>query len=237
MVNFSINESEPPENQDIPQTENELPNGVRGFSRIRRDWIEPILIAFIMAALIRVFVFQPFKIPSGSMEDTLLVGDQLIAVKVLYGLKAPFSDKPILKIRDPKPGDVIVFKFPQDPSKDFIKRCVAIGGQTVEIEDKKLYVNGLQQHLPEHAKFIDPAVLPEQFGPRDNYGPSKVPEGHVFVLGDNRDNSNDSRFWEYVPVENIKGKALLIYWSWDNDVPLYNVFKRIRWNRLFHPIR
>ncbi|MHB9029347.1 MAG: signal peptidase I [Candidatus Latescibacterota bacterium] len=204
---------------------------------MRRDWIEPILIAFILAAVIRVFIFQPFKIPSGSMEDTLLVGDQLIAVKFIYGLKMPFFQNPILKIRDPKPGDVIVFKFPQDPSKDFIKRLVAVGGQTVEIDDKKLYVNGLQQHLPKHAKFIDPAVLPEQFGPRDNYGPAKVPDGHVFVMGDNRDNSNDSRFWEYVPVENIKGKALLIYWSWNNEVPLYNIFKRIRWNRLLHPIR
>jgi signal peptidase I len=237
MENSLPNESENPKKEHFSITAHDLSSNAHGFSRIRRDWIEPILIAFIIAAIIRVFIFQPFKIPSGSMEDTLLVGDQLIAVKFIYGMKIPFFKNPVLKIRDPKPGDVIVFKFPQDPSKDFIKRCVAIGGQTVEIEDKKLYVNGLQQHLPKHAKFIDPAVLPGEYGPRDNYGPTKIPEGCVFVLGDNRDNSNDSRFWTFVPVENIRGKALLIYWSWNDEARLYNIFKRIRWNRLFHPIQ
>ncbi len=209
----------------------------QGFSSIRRDWIEPILIAFILAALIRAFVFQPFKIPSGSMEDTLLVGDQLIALKFVYGVRIPFTDRPILKIRNPEPGDVVVFKFPQDPSKDFIKRCVAVGGQTVRIEDKQVYVDDVPQAVPHHAKFIDSSVLPPQFGPRDNYGPMIVPEGQIFVLGDNRDNSNDSRFWDFVPVDSIVGKAALIYWSWDQSVPFHNPFRRIRWSRLMNPIR
>ncbi len=237
MENLSMNGGELPENHDGQKECVEIPGNVTRAASLRRDWIEPMLIAFTLAAMIRIFIFQPFKIPSGSMEDTLLVGDQLIAVKCIYGLRLPFVKEPVLKLRDPKPGDVVVFKYPEDPSKDFIKRCVAIGGQTVEIDNKKLYVNGLQQKLPKAAKFIDPTVLPKQFGPRDNYGPTKIPEGHVFVLGDNRDNSNDSRFWEFVPVENIKGKAVLLYWSWNSEAPLYQILKKIRWSRLFHPIR
>ena len=208
-----------------------------GFTRIRRDWIEPILIAFVLAVFIRIFLFQPFKIPSGSMEDTLLVGDQLIAVKFLYGTKLPFLPHRILKIRDPRPGDIVVFKFPQDPSKDFIKRCIAVGGQKVEIRDKEVFVNGVKQPFPRHGKFIDSAVLPATFGPRDNLGPVIVPPGHIFVMGDNRDNSNDSRFWGFVSYENIKGKAVVLYWSWNTDFPLYLVHRKIRWGRLFTMIR
>ena len=208
-----------------------------GFTRIRRDWIEPILIAFVLAVFIRIFLFQPFKIPSGSMEDTLLVGDQLIAVKFLYGTKLPFLPHRILKIRDPRPGDIVVFKFPQDPSKDFIKRCIAVGGQTVEVRDKEVFVDGVSQPLPPRVKFIDPIVLPAQFGPRDNFGARTVPPGHLFVMGDNRDNSNDSRFWGFVSYENIKGKAVVLYWSWNTDFPLYLVHRKIRWGRLFTMIR
>lgn len=208
-----------------------------GFNKFRRDWIEPILIAFILAAIIRTFIIQPFKIPSGSMEDTLLIGDQLIAVKFLYGTRIPFTHKTIFKFRDPRPGDVIVFKYPEDPSKDFIKRCTAVSGQTVEIRNKKIYVDGVLQPLPKHAKFIDPSILPSQFNFRDNYPPARIPPGMVFMMGDNRDNSNDSRFWGFVPVENIKGKALFIYWSWDKDAPLYNIFCHVRWDRPFSIIR
>ncbi|MCE5251928.1 signal peptidase I [bacterium] len=208
-----------------------------GFAKFRKDWIEPILIAFILAVIIRTFIVQPFKIPSSSMEDTLLVGDQLVAVKFLYGTRIPFTGKQFFKIRDPRPGDVIVFKYPEDPSKDFIKRCMAVGGQTIEIRNKKVYIDGVEQNLPRHAKIVDHTIYPASLGPRDNLQGQTVPPGTVFVMGDNRDNSNDSRYWGTVPVENIKGKAVLLYWSWNRDVPLYDIFHHIRWKRFFNLIR
>jgi len=210
---------------------------VDGFTRFRKDWIEPVLIAFILAMIIRSFIMAPFKIPSGSMEDTLLVGDQLMAVKFIYGFRVPFANKFIVRFRDPKPGEVIVFKYPQDPSKDFIKRCIAVGGQTVEIRDKEVFVDGVKFELPKDAKFIDSQVLPRQYGPRDNLQPQTVPKGHMFVMGDNRDNSNDSRFWGYVPYENVIGKAIIIWWSWNHDAPMYDLLHRIRWSRYFRLIR
>ena len=206
-----------------------------GFKKFQKEWIEPILIALVLAAIIRTFIIQPFKIPSGSMEDTLLIGDQLMATKFLYGFKTPFSSERYFKIRDPKPGDVIVFKYPQDPSKDFIKRCVAIAGQTVKITDKHLYVDGVEQKLPQHAKYIDPYIYPKnQDMPRDNMDEMTVPAGMFFAMGDNRDNSNDSRFWGVVPYDNIKGKALIIYWSWNSLAPLS---KKIRFERIFDLIK
>ena len=202
-----------------------------GFHRFRKEWIEPILIALILAGLIRTYIVQPFKIPSGSMEDTLLVGDHLMALKFLYGVKIPFNGKRILKLTNPKPGDVIVFKYPQDPSKDYIKRCIAVGGQTVEIRDKQVYVDGVLQDNPNHVKFLRPV---DHYGQRDNLSPTTVPEGTFFAMGDNRDNSNDSRFWGFVPFENVKGKAFMLYWSWNREAsfPL-----KVRWKRLFNLIR
>jgi signal peptidase I len=208
-----------------------------GFTKFRKDWIEPIIIALILVFFIKTFFIQNFKIPSSSMEDTLLIGDHLFAVRFLYGTKIPLTKINILKIRNPKPGDVIVFKYPEDPSKDFIKRCVAIEGQTVEIKNKKVYVDGKLQELPKHAKFIDNAILPIDFGVRDNFPATKVSPKNLFAMGDNRDNSNDSRFWGFVPYENIKGKALFIYWSIDPDVPVYDVIHKIRWGRMFNLIK
>lgn len=208
-----------------------------GFTKFRKEWIEPIVIAFVLAMLIRSFIMAPFKIPSGSMEDTLLVGDQLMALKFVYGIRIPFANKFLVRYRDPKPGEVIVFKFPKDPSKDFIKRCIAVGGQTIEIRDKEVYVDGVRQELPEHSKFIDNHILQGSLGPRDNYPPTNVPEGHMFMMGDNRDNSNDSRFWNFVPYENIIGKAVIIWWSWNHEAPLYDVIHRIRWSRYFNLIK
>jgi signal peptidase I len=197
-----------------------------GFKKFRKDWLEPVIFAFLLAAVIRSFVIQPFKIPSGSMENTLLVGDQLMALKFTYGLKIPFTNTFILRFRNPTPGDVIIFKYPVDPSKDFIKRCIATEEQKVEIINKTVYVNGKVQPLPRNAKFID-------LMPRNNYGPIVVPKNHMFVMGDNRDNSKDSRFWGFVPYDNIKGKAWIIWWSWNNKVPLYDLLHKVRWNRIF----
>jgi len=225
--------SKPDKNKD-KEKKNEP---VSGFTKFRKDWIEPVLIAFVLAMIIRSFIMAPFKIPSGSMEDTLLVGDQLMAVKFTYGFRMPFANKFIVRFSDPKPGEVIVFKYPQDPSKDFIKRCIAVGGQTVEIRDKVVFVDGVKQDNPKYCKFIDPQILPAEYGPRDNMPPETVPEGYMFVMGDNRDNSNDSRFWNYVPYENIIGKAVIIWWSWNHDAPLWDMLHRIRWSRFFMLIK
>jgi len=208
--------------------------------KLRKEWIEPVIFAVILAGIIRTFIIQPFKIPSGSMEDTLLVGDQLMAIKFLYGIKIPFTDKHILKIRDPEPGDIIVFIFPDDLSKDFIKRCIATGGQRVEIRNKVVYVDGVEQKLPEHAKFLDNFILPynqplrENLHRRDNIPEFVVPDDMFFMMGDNRDNSNDSRFWGFVPYKNIIGKAFIVYWSWDENSSL---FRHVRWNRNFSLIK
>ncbi len=216
-------------------TKQDKPTG--GFARFRKDWIEPILIAFILAAIIRSFIIQPFKIPSGSMEDTLLVGDQLMAAKFIYGLRIPFGNDFFIRWGNPKQGDITVFQYPEDPSVDYIKRVVATAGQVVEIRDKQVLVDGNPMEFPAHGKFIDPHVLPAHMGPRDNFGPVTVPDGQMFMMGDNRDNSNDSRFWGYVPYRYVKGKAFIIWWSWNGDVPLYDVLHRVRWGRLFTIIR
>jgi signal peptidase I len=207
-----------------------------GFRRLMKDWIEPILIAIVLVTIIKTFFFQNFKIPSGSMEDTLLVGDYLFAVKFLYGTKIPGTDKIIWKIRDPRQGDIIVFRSVEE-KKDLIKRVIAVGGQTLEIRDAKVFVDGKEFPLPKHAKITDPMIIPAGMGYRDNLGPVKVPQGSLFMMGDNRDNSWDSRFWGYLPQKNVKGKALFLYWSWNHDVPLYDVIHKVRWTRIFNPIR
>ena len=208
-----------------------------GFTRFRKEWLEPILIAIVMVFLLKTFIIQNFKIPSSSMEDTLLIGDRLFASKFVYGARVPLTNFRIFKVRDPQPGDIIVFKSPEDPSKDLIKRCIAVEGQTVEIRNKQVYVDGVLQELPGTGKFIDTQVYAEYVGPRDNLSKRTVPLKTLFAMGDNRDNSYDSRYWGFAPYDNLKGKALFIYWSIDPDQPLYDVFTKIRWNRLFHGIR
>jgi signal peptidase I len=202
-----------------------------------RENIEALVIAVFLALLIRTFVIQAFKIPSGSMENTLLVGDYILVNKFIFGVKLPFTDITVVPIKDPKKGDVIVFKFPKDPSKDYIKRVIAVGGDTLKIKDKKVYVNGeLQKN--DFAKFIDPRILsgPTRFGQvdshRDNFGPITVPEGKLFMMGDNRDSSNDSRFWGFVDKSAVRGRAILIYWSWDKDKKT-----KVRWSRIGDLIR
>lgn len=212
-------------------------------SRLREN-IEAILIAVAVALLIRAFVVQAFKIPSGSMEDTLLIGDHLLVNKFVYGVKLPGTDKKLLKFKDPQVGDIIVFKFPVDEKVDFIKRVVAVEGNTVEIRNKELYVNGKKTNTP-HAQYKDPNIYSDPrgystFNPanpppfftfrdntagvarRDNMPPIVVPQGTLFVMGDNRDESADSRFWGFVEIAKVKGKAMIIYWSWDSE----NTFPR-----------
>ncbi|HZV81374.1 MAG TPA: signal peptidase I [Geobacteraceae bacterium] len=182
---------------------------------IVREYAESIIVAVILALIIRTFVVQAFKIPSGSMEDTLLIGDHLLVCKFLYGTKIPFTDRKILKIRDPKRGDVIVFEYPEDPSKDFIKRVVGLPGDVVEAKDKKVFVNGKPFENP-HEIHKESEIIPKAQNPRDTFGPVTVPPDSYFVMGDNRDRSYDSRFWGFVKSSKIKGLAFIKYWSWDS---------------------
>lgn len=192
-----------------------------------RENIEAIIVAVILALFIRTFVVQAFKIPSGSMKDTLLIGDHILVNKFIYGVKAPFLHKTIIPIKDPQRGDIIVFEFPEDPSKDFIKRVIGLPGDVVEIRNKKLVVNG-KGIKDGHSIHKDPKIFPGRLQPRDNLGPITVPEHKLFVMGDNRDFSYDSRFWGFVDLLAVKGKAFIIYWSWDKE----NF--GVRWGRLGH---
>ena len=176
-----------------------------------REYAEAIILALILALFIRTFVVQAFKIPSPSMVPTLLVGDHILVNKFLFGFRVPFADGKIIAIREPERGDVIVFRYPRDRKLDFIKRCVAVGGETVEVREKQVFINGEAVEF-EQAVFLDEGSL---LTGRDTFGPVTVPDGKVFVMGDNRDNSNDSRFWGYVDLKDVKGKAMVIYWSWN----------------------
>ncbi len=177
-----------------------------------RENTEAIIIAIIIAMFIRTFVIQAFKIPSGSMLETLQIGDQILVNKFIYGVKIPFTKgMTLISVKEPKKGDVVVFKYPEDPTKDFIKRVVGVGGDTIQIIDKQLYVN-------EKAVKDEPYAVYTKFSrPGDNLPLIKVPENKLFVMGDNRDNSHDSRFWGYVDLTAVKGKAFIIYWSWNKD--------------------
>ena len=195
-----------------------------------RENIEAILVAIVLALFIRTFVIQAFKIPSGSMKQTLLVGDHILVNKFIYGVKIPFLQTTIIPITNPKRGDIVVFKFPEDPSKDFIKRVIGVAGDVVEVRDKKVYVNNkLLNH--DFGIHTDSYILPASVQPRDNFGPIVVPPHSLFVMGDNRDQSYDSRFWGFVDLKAVKGKALMIYWSWDKE----NF--GVRWNRIGHLLK
>ena len=205
-----------------------------------REYTEAIVIALVLALFIRTFIVQAFKIPSGSMLSTLFIGDHILVSKFIYGIKMPFTDNVLIPIKDPKPNDIVVFKYPKNPKLDYIKRVIATAGDTVEIKDKKVFINGAPADDP-HGEFRDKHILPPS-SPRDNFGPVTVPEGHIFVMGDNRDNSADARFWGFdnegifqgVDLQAVRGKAFIIYWSWDVQKPLlsWDRFSSVRWSRI-----
>jgi signal peptidase I len=190
-----------------------------------RENIEAILVAILIALFIRTFVVQAFKIPSGSMKPTLQIGDHILVNKFIFGVKIPYWNTTIIPLKLPQRDDIIVFKYPVDPNKDFIKRVIGVGGDLVESRDKQLYVN---RKLVNHDFGVhsDPRILSGENRPRDNFGPITVPENSLFVMGDNRDESFDSRFWGFVNLKAVSGKAFIIYWSWDKQ----NF--GVRWNRL-----
>lgn len=177
------------------------------------EYVEAIVTALILALIIRTYIVQAFKIPSGSMIPTLLIGDHILVNKFLFGTHIPFTDKKILIFRKPEKGDIIVFKYPENPKKDFIKRVVATEGDVIAERDKVVYVNGKLVMEP----FVQHYDQNMRFGsdPRDNFGPLIIPKDKVFVMGDNRDQSYDSRYWGFVDIKQVRGKALIIYWSWN----------------------
>jgi len=205
-----------------------------------REYFETIVIAVVLALFMRTFVVQAFKIPTGSMEPNLLIGDHLLVNKFVFAPTISSAERSVLPVTAIRRGDIVVFKYPEDPERDFIKRVIGLPGETIELREHRIHVNGAAIDEP-YAHY-----LPRPAGPgggevtsddvRDRYGPVVVPAGSVFVMGDNRDNSQDSRYWGFLPKENIKGKALLIYWSFDSSEGGLNLFTQTRWARLLHQI-
>ncbi len=220
-----------------------------------REYFESIVIAVIMALFVRTWVVQAFKIPTGSMENNLLIGDHLLVNKFVFGPEPLPALDAILPVRDIRRGDIVVFKYPDEPERDFIKRVIGLPGETIELRNKKVYVNGQPLDEP-YVHFLEAshgASEVTSFDLRERYGPVQVPATQYFVMGDNRDNSQDSRYWGFLPRHYVKGKALMIYWSYESGRDDYtesgvgasikrvfsvitHFFTRTRWERLFHQI-
>ncbi len=228
---------------------------------LAREYVEALLIAVVFATFARTWTVQAFKIPTGSMEENLKIGDHILVNKFVYGPVATGLERWLLPVRELRRGDIAVFKYPEDPTRDFIKRCVGLPGDVVEIRDKVVFVNGQAVDDAGYTYRTDERVyprslfLPEGFRQRDNFGPYSVPAKHYFFLGDNRDESNDSRFWGPVPATHVKGRALMVYWSLDarrTEAParsgwwgraaqaagaLPQLVARTRWERSFQLVR
>ena len=222
---------------------------------VAREYLESVVVAVILALFIRTFVVQAFKIPTGSMETNLLIGDHLLVNKMVYSPSAAGWEDTLLPKKPIQRGHVVVFKFPEDPARDFIKRVVGLPGETVEIRNKVVYVDGQPIEEP-YVHFLEPPPSPSdpEYGLRGderlNWGPEVVPSGHLLVLGDNRDNSRDSRFWGFLPIDQVKGRAFIVYWSYEASREEYHrtgylewikdtiaAFGKTRWSRFFHVIR
>jgi signal peptidase I len=220
-----------------------------------REYAESIVIAVILALFVRTWIVQAFKIPTGSMENNLLIGDHLLVNKFVFGPTIGTVDRALLPIRNIRRGDVVVFKYPDEPDRDFIKRVIGLPGETLEMRAKKIYIDGKPLDEP-YVHFLQPASDAQEitrFDMREQYGPVTVPADQYFVMGDNRDNSQDSRYWGFLPGHYVKGRALMIYWSYESGREDYldegvgatakrllsvvtHFFTKTRWERLFHPI-
>ena len=207
-----------------------------------REYFESICIAVILALFVRTFVVQAFKIPTGSMENNLLIGDHLLVNKFLFAPTLSSLEEKLLPIEPIRRGDIMVFKFPQNPERDFVKRVIGLPGDTVEMRKKRIYINGDVTDEP-YVRFVSPytegMVDISECRCMVNYGPVVVPAGHYFMMGDNRDNSEDSRFWGFMPRSYVKGKALFVYISFvdqDQAPPSIQWYQWVRWSRLLHQI-
>jgi len=204
-----------------------------------REYFESICVAVILALFVRTFIVQAFKIPTGSMENNLLIGDHLLVNKFVFAPTVSGLERTLLPIDPIRRGDIIVFKYPEEPERDFIKRVIGLPGETLELRQKRVYINGTLLDEP----YVHYLVPPDEensgggeFDVRVQYGPVTVPAGHYFMMGDNRDNSQDSRYWGFMPEEYIKGKALFVYFSFGEEPGLSGLVSGIRWNRIFHQI-
>lgn len=208
-----------------------------------REYLESIIVAVILAMFVRTFVFQAFKIPTGSMKPNLLVGDHLLVNKFMFSPVASGLERALLPMRDIDRGDVIVFKFPEEPERDFIKRVIGLPGETLELKNQTIFINGAPLVEP-YANYLFPPTsdsTDDSLDLRRRYGPVTVPAGHYFMMGDNRDDSQDSRYWGFLPKSYVKGRALFIYWSFDTSEDgsgsmLTSLFSGTRWGRLLHQI-
>jgi signal peptidase I len=223
-----------------------------------REYFESIVIAVILALFIRTFVVQAFKIPTGSMENNLLIGDHLLVNKFVFGPTETAFERALLPAGTIRRGDIVVFKYPEEPERDFIKRVIGLPGDKLEVRGKRVYINDTALVEP-YAHYLTPAENPSDvhevtsFDVRERYGPVTVPPNQYFMMGDNRDNSQDSRYWGFLPRGYIKGQALMIYWSYDADSAEYQATgvgdqvggllstaahfaTKTRWGRLLHQI-
>ena len=231
---------------------------MEGKPSVWREYLEALIIAAVFLLFTETFVVQTFYIPSGSMEDTLLIGDHLFVNRFIYGSSPTGAEKTALPFRNVRRGDIVIFRSPESPELDLVKRCVAVGGDTVQVINAQLYINGKAVHDSSYALHKNPDTGGFYVDPRmrfrDNYGPYTVPPGHYFCMGDNRDNSYDSRFWGTVPAHLVKGRALLIYWSYGGKTSTgqwegvgakardlletaFGFFSKTRWERTFRLIR
>ena len=224
-----------------------------------REYFESICVAVILALFVRTFIVQAFKIPTGSMENNLLIGDHLLVNKFVFAPAESSVERALLPMKAVARGDIIVFKYPEDPDRDFIKRIIGLPGETIELKAKKVFINGKPLDEP-YVHFLQPPSSGSEFHEvtsfdvRERYGPVTVPAGQYFVMGDNRDNSQDSRYWGFLPRDYVKGKALVIYWSYESGREDYedggagamlkslgsvfaHFFTRTRWERMLHQIR
>jgi signal peptidase I len=193
-----------------------------------KDYVEPIAMAILIALFIRAFVVQAFKIPSSSMEPTLQVGDYILVNKFIYGIRIPYTNSKFFEFRRPQRGNIIVFIYPKDTSKDFIKRVIATEGEKVEIRQNKILIN--DQVIEDPWGHFEKTDWMKMLQSIDRFGPVVVPKDSLFVMGDNRDNSQDSRYWGFVNVNAVKGEAFIIYFSWNSGAP--DLLDKVRWSRL-----
>ena len=218
----------------MPQTEGAPPATYR--KSTAREYFESICVAVILALFVRTFVVQAFKIPTGSMENNLLIGDHLLVNKFVFAPTSTRLERMLLPIDPIRRGDIIVFKYPEEPERDFIKRVIGLPGETLELKNKKVYIN----NKPLDEPYVHFLVQPDDenggdFDVRVRYGPVTVPDGHYFMMGDNRDNSQDSRYWGFLPQDYVKGKALFVYFSFGEEEGGLSV-TGVRWNRILHQI-
>jgi signal peptidase I len=225
----------------MAKSKSEDGNGPTFRKSTAREYFESICVAVILALFVRTFVVQAFKIPTGSMENNLLIGDHLLVNKFVFAPTLSRAEETLLPIDPIRRGDILVFKYPEDPERDFIKRVIGLPGEVVELKDKKVYINGKPLDEPYvHFLFpLDPSSPDSTeggFDLRRTYGPATVPDAEYFMMGDNRDNSQDSRYWGFLRRDYVKGKALFVYFSFGEGGSGIPLLGNVRWSRILHQI-